>query len=234
MGRAWPLALTWKDFYFVAGGRRILIAKFAAFFVVLVGLNWLTALAVGPWMGDAAKRIGDTTMLTMLIVAMVEMGLLASRTFQQEMKGKTLPLLIMLPKTTAQIAWSKAAAVFPALIPAVTYFALGALLDFDTFGTAAKEMFTTAAGLYGVMWFILFLHLTSYLSIVIKWGALPLSIFLVYVSQMFILPVAFEWRRVNGRDDDFLTWCVLLLIGLGIIAGLQLRIASRLRKLATQ
>jgi hypothetical protein len=232
-GRPWSLALTWKDFNFVVGGRRMLIVRFLLYFSIIGGL-----LALFSWDTPAhltAKEVGGVAMWSMMVAAAIELGLIASRVFREEVKAHTLPLLMMLPESTAKLCWSKAATAIPFLLPSVFYFCIGAVLDWDDFSTACHDICTSWMGWYVFIWFVLFLHLAAYLSLLVKWGALPLAIFLIYVSQMILFPLFFalSWFLFRTEMSNEGTG-MLLLMGIGVagIIDLEYRIPRRLRLLA--
>jgi ABC-type transport system involved in multi-copper enzyme maturation permease subunit len=235
IGRAWPLALTWKDFYFVAGGKRMAIVRFVLYLAIIGGVFRLTATWVPYPRRFQLDVLGDTAMMTMLCAAAVEISLIASRVFRDEVKAQTLPLLMMLPKTTAQIVWSKAASAVPTMAPTLCLFFLGALLHIESFAAQFEHLLTSWAGWYGMVWFVLFLHLAAYLSLVVKWGALPQAIFLVFFCQMFLflIVIPFSWLlfRFSISNEHFTMFC-LTLIGLAGIAVLEYQIPRRLKQLA--
>ena len=92
---------------------------------------------------DLRQMVGNTAMIAMFVAALVELGLVTSRVFRDEVQAHTLPLLMMLPKSTAEIAWSKAASVLPSLIPAAVYFLIGALLNIEDFGRVLEHVVFT-------------------------------------------------------------------------------------------
>jgi ABC-type transport system involved in multi-copper enzyme maturation permease subunit len=235
INRAWTNALMWKDFYFVNGGMRMMKIQFVLFLFVIGGL-WTLMIWSNPY-GIGASMLGGTAMMTMLVAAAIELGLVASRIFRDEVQAHTLPLVMMLPKTTQQIAWSKAASALPTLIPAAFYFLLGALMDSDDFGQALSHVVFTWWGLNTFLWFALFLHLAAYLSLAIKWGALPMAIFLVFLFQSMFTTLfgalAFMMFRWQMRSDVPLLVCEIS-IGAAAIVLLERRIAARLKKLAGQ
>jgi ABC-type transport system involved in cytochrome c biogenesis permease component len=235
VGRAWPLALTWKDFYFVAGGKKMVIARSVLYFAIIGSVTWLLSWNSFPSDRFSLKRLGDTAMTITLCAAALELGIIASRVFRDEVKAQTLPLVMMLPKSTARIAWSKAASAIPAVAPTICYFVLGAVLDFEAFTTGLNDTLTSWPGWYAIVWFVLFLHLAAYLSLVVKWGALPLAIFIVYFSQMLLFPIFFalSWALFGSRGaNEYPMLACLMMIGLAGIAILEYQIPRRLKKLA--
>ncbi len=237
--RAWSKALMWKDFYFVNGGMRMVRLQFVLFFVFIVGicllLTYLNSWRSQVSFKDLRQMVGTAAMLSMFVAALIELGLVTSRVFRDEVQAHTLPLLMMLPKSTAEIAWSKAASVLPSLVPAAVYFLLGALLNSEEFLRVLENVVFTWGSAVSVVWFVFLLHLAAFLSLFIKWGALPLAVFLVYVFQMFLVWISFMARFLisgMGPMSEFPTIAGEILIGLGAIVFLEYRIAQRLRELA--
>ncbi len=237
--RAWSRALMWKDFYFVNGGMRMVRIQFVLFFVFIAGicvfLAWANSWRTQMSFKDLRQMVGNTAMIAMFVTAIVELGLVTSRVFRDEVQAHTLPLLMMLPKSTAEIAWSKAASVLPSLIPAAVYFLIGALLNIEDFGRVLQHVVFTWGSVASVVWFLFFLHLAAFFSLFIKWGALPLAIFLVYLFQMFLVWISFMARFLvfgMGTMSDFPMIAGEIVIGLGAIVFLEYRIAQRLRELA--
>jgi ABC-type transport system involved in cytochrome c biogenesis permease component len=235
VGRAWTMALTWKDFNFVAGGTRVLIGKFVLYFLVIGGLVWL--ITHDDRRPDYPKVLGGSAMCTMIAAAVIELGLIASRIFREEVKANTLPLLMMLPKTATEIAAGKMACALPALIPAATYFVLGAMLNADDFHSGFKGIFTSSAGWYFVTWFFIFLLVTAYASLVVKWGAFPLAVFLVFFCQMLLFTgfSAVSWTVFGaGSPREGMMFGTLLAISVPIIPVFARLIPKRLKKLAAR
>jgi len=230
IGRAWNQALTWKDFYFVAGGMRLLVTRFLLYGAIIGGISYYVWTLSGH--AEPLDRVlGDTAMMSMLVAAAVELSLFASRFLRDEVQEQTLPLLMMLPTTTTRLAWSKAAAAAPLLIPTIFYFVLGALVYPAGLRFAFKEPLSELGSYSAFVWFILFLHLAAYLSLRVKWAALPAALFLTYLMQMIIF-MAFFATRLNGPNDEHSIAIVQLCVGLVGIVVLELAIHHRLEQLA--
>lgn len=108
-------------------------------------------------------------------------------------------------------------------------------MDVDDFKWGFKGIVTSWAGWYAIVWFILFLHLAAYLSLVVKWGALPLTILLVVFCQMLLFPMfmAVSWffYRNGPASEDLMMGC-LLTISLTVIVVLARQLPRRLKQLA--
>lgn len=235
VGRPWGMALTWKDFNFVAGGTRVLYGKFILYFLIIGGLFWLiTHDSMRP---EYQKVWGGVSMCSMMLAAAIELGLIAARIFREEVKANTLPLLMMLPKSMTQIACEKVACALPALMPAVCYFSLGALVNMEDFQWGFKGILTSWMGWYWIVWFVIFLFTAAYTSLIVKWGAFPLAVFLVFFCQMVLFPAfaAINWflfRTGQVSEEAMVSW--LLAASVIIIPVLARLIPHRLRKLAAR
>jgi ABC-type transport system involved in multi-copper enzyme maturation permease subunit len=232
--RAWDRALAWKDFYFITGGRKALILKLLFYPVVILAICSAVLFTESFSQGLTRERVGGTAMILMLIFGVAEISLFAARVFRDEVKAQSLPLLMMLPFSTSQLAWSKVSAVFPAMIPACLCLLLGALIYPEGVGEFVSEWVPHSAFWYGVVTFFLFLFMTAYFSLVVKWGALPLAIFAIYLLQMFQfmiggLIVAGLGFRPSGEIEVFL---VLTVIAVGGIVGFAHLIRLKLEALA--
>jgi hypothetical protein len=90
----------------------------------------LVAMACWPERWGGPPRLEAFGFITMLIawwVLTFELAFIAASIFKIERQGQTLSTLAVLPMSLRRIAWQKLTGTLPALIPAASYFALGAL-----------------------------------------------------------------------------------------------------------
>lgn len=229
MGRPWGSALAWKDFYFISGGMKMVVLRSIGYFALIGGLTLL--FSWGNPGGPGLEMIwGGVAMTTMLIFGALELGLVASRVYREEVKNNTLPLLMMLPVSAGRIALSKAASAGPVIIPTVCFFLLGALFDANDFARAFKNVVTSWAGWYAIAVFVVFLHLAAYLSLIVKWGALPLAVFAIFFVHMFgsLMLAVLAWAP--QREEP--TFFMLTVAAIAVIFVLARAIPRRLRALA--
>jgi len=185
--RVWVSPIAWKDFHFLAGGRKIMIAKTILYGLTIAGF-WGYLISTSPrpmYWRNPLEEIGQIAMLEMIGAIVLELSLLASSLFRGEVKDRTLPLLMMLPRTTGSIAYAKTGGALLSLGPAVGWFCVGAVLAPDSFVDGLELFFTYPSAVFAwlyVLIFALFLYLTVYLSLVVKWGALPLAIGLLSLA----------------------------------------------------
>ena len=242
--RAWRNSILWKDFRFVAGGRRLAIGKFIVYGVLLVAVGCIVqAMAsANPNDPSALRIVCAMTTVSMLGAICVESGLYASRVFSSEQREKTWPLLIILPTDTKRIFWSKIAGCSLGLVPAASYFLIGAalflLIDPVEFGLGAIRTLCSISAWSSLLYFLFFLHLTAYLSLHIRHGALAIAFVLVYLFCTFIIQIFFL-ISMNLSLDDWSIWAIAavlapILIPTAVINRLRGLLGRKFPRLAPQ
>jgi hypothetical protein len=162
--------LEWKEFHFVAGGMPVQIVKFVAYGAFSAAIFW----AAERYYNYAFARAGEFVAQAMLAVIVIESGLYASVLFHDEWRDRTLPLLAMLPVRTSNILYSKLAGCAPALLPALFWLLVGCMIWPDGLEQVVKCLLPSR--LFFVLIWLLFLTLTIFFSLVVRWGALPLAL----------------------------------------------------------
>lgn len=237
-GRVWSNALVWKDFHFVAGGKFVLLVKF----LVYGGIG-VTIVQLFDSNGGYRQRLeayGSTFIGISCVVLMVELSLFSARVFHAEIKWNTLSSLMMLPASTTKVVWSKLAGCLLALAPACFYLIIGLCLESDASSSLARAV-SSGWFWFTMLYFLLFLHVTAYLSLYLKWGALPLAfvgMIMVTITGQILLAIFLSVLRAPflGRSS----WDETLFVsGLNIVLSfclvvLEIRIAARLRAVAAQ
>ena len=231
-GRVWRRALAWKDFYFLTGGKVWLLGKF-----LIYGLP-LVVMACWPerWGGPPKLEVfGVITMVMTWWLMVFELAFTAASIFKTERQGQTLSTLAVLPLSLRRIAWQKLTGTLPALIPAASYFLIGALCASKTILEALKhfpsekEGFSILLGLaYGLGQSVVFLYLTANLSLRLKRGALPLALGIQFLVQMIVPPMIFAVVR------DVAGLLPLLVFTVFAIALLHRNTFHRLEELAAE
>jgi hypothetical protein len=232
---AGPRAITWKDFTFISGGKFGVVAK-----LIAVGLLIAMFNEVYLQTGNAFNRefTGFTLIWLSLITTGIWLAIEASRVFKTEVRWKTLSSLMTLPISVRELAYRKVAGVLVGTLPLLAYFALGVALvpdkvhEFIT--DILKERMGVSMLLIGVLQYVLFLHLTAFLSLVIKRGALPLAIAIQYIGGMiFIGFISAFLIRAGGGNGEGIVFFVGFLIVL-ITAILHAAIGYRLQRVAAE
>ena len=192
-GRAWTRALAWKDFYFLAGGKVWMAGKYLIYGLLLAALFCL------PWTWHSRMRVEEFGMMAMWIMWLlfvIELAFCAASIFKTERQAHTLSTLAVLPMSLQRLALHKIFGILPALLPTVTYFALGAVCAGKQLVRIARDLgFAHAsrhdAGALVVLGYafaqsIFFLYLTANLSLRVKRGALPLAMGIQFILQFFL------------------------------------------------
>lgn len=232
-GRAWRCALIWKNFHFTSGGILAIMVKLLFYALLIGGI----AYVAGPLQDNRLDRedVGAMTMIIMLFVLGLELALLCSRVFGSEMRLRSVPNISLLPLSPTALAYRKILGCSLALIPALVYFLVGALLAPDSFTDAVDEFFSVPEGVWGSLSGLLFfLHLTVYLSLVVRRGALALAFGICFIGSylMFALFALAAWAL--GIDlGVWVVWPLAILMS-GLTVLLHFRIGSRLVKVAGQ
>jgi ABC-type transport system involved in multi-copper enzyme maturation permease subunit len=199
-------AITWKDFTFVGGGKFGLFLKF-----IIMGLlvELCNLIAIKSDATITREFEGTVLIWVSLMMTAVLLALEASHIFKDEVRWKTLSSLMTLPISVSELAYRKIAGALAATLPVMACFVVGLLLVPD----------------------ILFLHLTAFLSLVIKRGALPLAIAIQYLGGSFFLGLVSMFLLVGGRGMvSFIVACICLVL----IAILHRAIGFRLARAAAE
>jgi len=228
-------AISWKDFTFISGGRWGLLVKFGVVAFVVALCNFM-ALEFGT--GTEITREFEGTLLIWISLATtaVFLALDAGRIFRDEIRWKTLSSLVMLPVSVPELAYRKVAGTLAGTLPLLAGFVLGVLLVPDDVGKFLDDMFSEPVGvgvfIVIILQFILFLHLTAFLSLIIKRGALPLAIAIQYLGGSFFMTFLTILFSAGGSSGPgaicFLTGliCVAMTVVLHRAIGLRLARAA--------
>ncbi len=215
-GRAWNRSLMWKDFHFIAGGWAGIVIRC----LLYSGLYGLCYTANRPW-GQNALQYGwtmrweDVTWGFLLFahpLLAIDIALCASRVFQEEIKGQTLSSLLMLPRSIPDLAYSKALGCALALIPGVIANLIG-LFVLPGGTRAFSDAVDEPAFWWWLMNLFLMIHLTTLLSLHLRWAALGLG-FAITVGSMIATGFLMSILAMGGgirRPDDMLGMFAVLL-----------------------
>lgn len=185
-------AVTWKDFTFISGGKAGLLIRFGLV-ILLVTLCNFFVWKYGDPRDITLNFEGLALFWVSLLLAAIFLAMDVSRVFQEEMRWKTLSSLATLPFSMRELAYRKLAGTLIGTLPLLGATALGALMAAEDVGKFFNEMLrqSTFFGMFVVMilQYVLFLHLTAFLSLIIKRGALPLAVAIQYMGGSFLMGV---------------------------------------------
>ena len=224
-------AISWKDFTFISGGRVGLLVKFGVV-ACLVGCCNLMALQFGDRRDITLEFEGNSLLWISLLMTAVCLALEAARLFGDEIRWKTLSSLVTLPISVRELAYRKVAGALAGTLPLLAGVVLGASMVPKDVAEFLKGILDTpvAFGAFtvAILQYVLFLHLTAFLSLVIKRGALPLAVAIQYLGGTFflsIMEVIFSLGGSRGPGALFFVTgaiCVVMTIVLHRAIGLRL------------
>ena len=207
-------AITWKDFTFIGGGKFGVILKFAVLGLLVGICNFICYQSDSPitWEFEGGVLIWASFLMTAIWLALE-----ASRIFKDEVRWKTLSSLITLPISVRELAYRKVAGALAGTLPLLAGAVVGMVMVPDKVADFLNELLkhptSFASFLVAILQFVLFLHLTAFLSLVIKRGALPLAFAIHFVGGLFVMwfVVMFSMLlRFNGSSYFIATGCVVL------------------------
>jgi ABC-type transport system involved in multi-copper enzyme maturation permease subunit len=227
-GRPWRNAVLWKDFHFHAGGYAMAIVQLVVglfAFSIVAGMQVYFEGRVSWEPNGAALMVGG------ICVAATRLAVLASRIIAEEVYWKTNTSLLLTPRGVASLIASKVCGALLSLVPSLSI----ALVGWTTYLIASPyrhwrrvDNEDGIAIVCLVLQYFLLVHFAAFLSLWVKWGALPLAIGIhvlatVVVTSLFLLNVNFQ--------DLFALGITAALLGIPL---LQIAIIERFRHLGTQ
>lgn len=230
--RAWDSAIAWKEFYFAAGGKHYLFSKFLIYGSVIV----LIAFANAGWQ---FRRIDfeDSFVISAGIMFFaflpLELVLTVARTFQPEIKNKTLSALVMLPISTRRLAYTKLLGGFLAIVPVLTYLLICVLFSPRMVGVITRDTlrdpFVSFLIFSNVIANILFfLHLVAWFSLRMNgWWAILVAWLVHYLGMVVVSMVFGLGAMVLGINPP--DWMGYLAAMLGAVVVMVLVIAIHFR-----
>jgi ABC-type transport system involved in multi-copper enzyme maturation permease subunit len=170
----------WKEYQFVTGGSRFLIARFCCYLLFVI-LGVLAGLFWGQASSDETAQVISVIVLGLVIV---EACFYASRLLHDEWREHTLPMLLMLPIPVHRILLTKLAGCVPALIPGLSCLVISLCFWEGGLEYLWNTLFLPSYWMFVIV-FVLMLTLTMFFSLVVRWGALPLAIAVMLFSSTF-------------------------------------------------
>lgn len=226
--------LMWKEFHFNAGGWRAIWMKFFGYGLLTLAIFW----AADRYYQYTLPQASLGVVWAMLGLIVLETSLFVSRIFHDEWRERTLPLLMMLPIATPRLVYSKVIGCLPALLPGVFWLFVGCAIMPDGPQELLKTLVLPSRWFVGLI-LMLFVTLTAFFSLVVRWGALPLALAVMLTGGTFggccFSPVLSILMSVSGGNEgsEAAFLCVDTVVAL-LIAGLQFDIHRRLEIVASQ
>ncbi|RMG40918.1 MAG: hypothetical protein D6725_02385 [Planctomycetota bacterium] len=226
VGRAWKWALAWKDFYFMCGGWRQLIWKGVAFLLLVGGLEglflyvWSWSSRSGPTFEDAQQTLSTIAIGVGLAAVAVELPVLVSRVFQEEVRFRTLQPLLLLPQSVGALIRQKLSAVAMGIVPGLGVLLLGLLI------LRPADRLELFRALLGPELAYVFAVLSSYVAMVVlaarlalqlRWGTVPIAFVVVYFVLWPMGTLFGHAVGIAGRDEEFMVqtglgFCILAVV----------------------
>ncbi|MBI1348404.1 hypothetical protein GC163_19195 [bacterium] len=237
--RAWSNPFLWKEYYFLAGGDGLLFLKFVlygALLPILLGFHvWLQKYNNSSYSDPYA----DTPQLhlgIMIAAVIIEASIYASRVFHDEIRGQTMVSLLTLPRSIAEISYSKVVGCALGLVPALVWIMIDIVAflpkGISTLGEILVNPQFWVMSLVGLV----FLHLVVLLSLFVKWGALPLA-FLCTMMSFQCCPLLAVGFMFAGETDELARAIVIgILWVMHAVSGFvfQMMIHARLYELGSK
>ncbi len=227
------LAITWREFYYEWGGTARLWLT-----LTLILIFSGVALGIGSILSHSSpprEAVAGTFIAIGLMWAGIQWMVEMATVFKHERRNQTWSALSLLPKSIPRIAYEKVLACLVATLPGILVAAFGFFIIADEILDGFRwqnvdEMLLVFA--LGLGWFLFLSHLIVYLSLFLKWGALPVSLVCAFMAQILISIlgglVAFGMRSPMGI---FTVWMIMLF---GAATALHVMIGMRLAALAAK
>lgn len=202
-GRTWLVsAPAWKDYHFLYGGTLMALAKWVLYSVTccVVAYNGMAA-------GKTVSEVGTSVIWIASLGLGVELCLIGSRVLRVEIRDKTLVGLAGLPLSMRHIMMMKLSGARRSLVPAFCWFCFGIVVSLSGMfyvGVAKNDVsqLTVLPSLLGIAYLAsqiwLLAHLAAHFSLKLKWGALPLSLAVIFIANLigamfcigfFVMPI---------------------------------------------
>lgn len=222
-GRAWTNPFLWKDFHFVAGGLSMRLVRLIAYVVLFfVSCGLAELFGFRGWGSDFSQRLGVYQFFLMCALSW-ETSMLASRCLQDEIRGQSLASLMMLPRPTVEIFYSKLFGALLGAYPGIIALAIACVIGIENTRGFLRPR---DPGLFIIAHLILVPHLAAVYSLWLRWGAVPLAIGTM-VGLFAVCVAAESVLRLREAQFNFIGVCVLI-----FCAASHGIVLSRLRRVA--
>ncbi len=231
-GRAWPLAMAWREFHFFAGGLQFAVTKLLGGAAVLAIFFWLQSQDGQGYKWRLNDDLTDLALLCFAAELSLELLLYSAGVLSSELRLRTHSALAMAPVGTTRLLLEKMLGCVLSTIPVLFWIVVIVLVG-DPQTVVLRERDVVLA--WGIM-LVFSCHLAALLSLYSRWAALPLTavisffaFFIIVVPVLMIPPtvdaVMITHNFVPGR---LLSWAVTIFsTWLFVILPMQLAIRKR-------
>jgi hypothetical protein len=225
-GRPWGNPLIWKDFYFVSGGFGMVFVRvlyYVGLGVVALGFENFYSRGKDSWLA--------IYLLLLSFSVPIEAALVLARSMQDEVRGQMLPSLLMLPRTSTRMVYSKFAGTLLGWLPGPI---IGLIVTMNTeYGrqSLSSLLNNDGGGWVILLLFVLIPHFAALVSLYVRWGAVPLAIGMT-IGVYILIVMAMITVRVGGNPSEFLAIIAFLMVGLCGVC--HLAILLRFQALSTR
>lgn len=223
--RAWLVsAVAWKDYHFLHGGSVMMWVRWIGYGAISVLIG---AYNAGP---NGLTESGGAIVWAMFAALSIELCLIGSRILRSELRDKTLVGLAGLPLSMQHIIMMKLDGARRALTPSFVWMCVGFAVMFGSalwqgLGRNDPNQFSILGMVIGLgylasqVW--LLAHLAAHFSLKFNWGALPISIAIIFMSNIigFLFCIGFF---------------VMPIVALTYVTQLRASIYQRLEQLAAE
>lgn len=190
----WSRPLAWKDFQFLAGGRRWLLGKLAVYFLGVLALSSVTGILLSNEISFSSFGWWAAASMFFFVIPL-EISLAVGRSVNYEVQEKTLSSLMMLPMTTREVYYEKLAGSLLGLVPAFILLGIGTALTYESlislfvhiefFGVFATTL------VLGLPQLLIYWHLVALMSLSMNpWWAVGVALFIYYVCASVLQMIA--------------------------------------------
>jgi len=192
------------------------LCVFSFFLAMLWGASW----------NSRNNELLGVCQVFLLFAVTWETALLTARSVHDEVSGKTIASLVMLPRTVAEVLYSKMFGTLIGAYPGFVCFVVANVLGIAN----VVDFYRHGPVVFIVAHFVLVPHLAAIYALWLRWGAVPLAIGSM-IGSIFVWVTFFEANRISERSG-IVTFVGLLT--LGICAACHWILLSRIRHIAAR
>ena len=256
IGECWPSArsIVWKDLNFVSGGAVGMMVRVSLYSLITGLIAFVMGALSGEWdlTAQAAWMFGVG-----LVGGTMELASSLGRSQRSEVQSQTLSTLTLLPRSIRSLLWAKVAGGMATMIPAGVMTLIGGAFTFvplirDIGDFGSPESLTSILVILmtfvaGVLEILVFLELTAFFALTIRWGYVVLALICTYFMNTtgwivgtllslggLIGGSATGGGRIVGILAMVLPWILAIGIASAVVVALFYAIESRIRRLAGQ